>query len=305
MQQHNYAPRAAARSLARSRTNVIGLLIPRSAAFIFADPFFPTVIQGISEVCNNGGYFVMLSMLTSDTEQGFYDGILRSRRFDGLILVSSDIDDPILPLLLHDHMPLVLIGHHPYLQTFSWVDVENRDGARKAVEHLIGLGHRRIAMVTGSLQMAAGIERRDGYKQALLEAGIAIAPELLSIGNFSQEGGYQAMLQLLSLPQQPSAVFAASDTMAIGALRAIYEAGLSVPDDIALVGFDDLPNSAFANPPLTTIRQPIVEMGAAAVNLLIDQFERPDPAARQVSLPTDLVIRSSCGAAAKPVQKGG
>jgi LacI family transcriptional regulator len=305
MQQHHYAPRAAARSLASSRTNVIGLLIPRSAAFIFADPFFPIVIQGISEACSSRGYFLMLAMLTAETEQGFYDRILRGRHFDGLIVASSDIDDPILPLLMRDHAPLVLVGSHPYLQNLAWVDVDNREGAHKAVTHLIELGHRRIATIAGPSQMAAGIERRNGYKQALLEAGIPITPELMVTGDFSQEGGYLAMQHVLALPQRPGAIFVASDTMAIGALRAIHEAGVAVPEEIAIVGFDDLPSSVFANPPLTTIHQPIAELGVAAVKLLIDQFERPEAVTHHVSLPTQLIIRSSCGATAGPKGKGG
>lgn len=294
--EQNYAPHAAARSLASSRTNIIGLLIPRSAATIFSDPFFSAVIQGVSEACNSHGYFLMLSMVTSEMEQGFYNRILRSRHFDGIIMLSSDVDDPILPLLIQDHTPLVMIGSHPYFQKLSWVDVDNREGARLAVAHLIGLGHRRIGTITGPLQMTAGLDRRDGYKLALVEAGIAVSPDLIIEGDFSQEGGYQAMLRLLALPQRPTAVFVASDAMAIGALRAAREAGLSVPDDIALVGFDDLPSGSFADPPLTTVHQPVLEMGAAAVGLLLDRLKLTDQPPLQVRQPASLVVRSSCGA---------
>lgn len=300
IREYNYAPHAAARSLASSRTNVIGLLIPRSAAVIFADPFFPHVIQGITEACNSMGYFLMLAMVTADFEQGFYSRILRSRHFDGIIMLSSDVDDPILPLLIKDRMPLVLIGHHPYFQNLISVDVENREGARMAVAHLIGLGHTRIASITGPLQMTAGLDRRDGYKQALLEAGIPIVPELIVESDFTQEGGYQAMQRLLGLAPRPGAVFVASDPMAIGALRAIHEAGLEIPEDIALVGFDDLPSAAFSNPPLTTVRQPIAEMGLTAGRLLLDRLDRQDFTPAQVRLPTSLVVRGSCGAALRP-----
>src|SRR5919108_5122458 len=128
--EHNYTPHAAARSLASSRTNVIGLLIPRTAAAIFSDPFFPYVIQGITEACNSQGYFLMLAMVSAEMEQGFYNRILRSRHFDGVIMLSGDVDDPILPLLISDGTPLALIGHHPYFQNLISVDVENRSGAR-------------------------------------------------------------------------------------------------------------------------------------------------------------------------------
>jgi LacI family transcriptional regulator len=153
--------------------------------------------------------------------------------------------------------------------------------------------------------MDAAIARRDGYKQALLEAGIAISPELLVDGYYSDEGGYQAMHRLLNLPQRPTAVFAASDMMAIGALRAIHDAGLIVPDDVALVGFDDLPIALYANPPLTTVHQPITELCAAAVKSLIDQIKNQRSAA-PLRLPTSLVIRGSCGASLpRAGQKGG
>ncbi|HEX6290782.1 MAG TPA: LacI family DNA-binding transcriptional regulator [Herpetosiphonaceae bacterium] len=295
--ENDYAPQAAARSLASRRTNVIGLVIPRSAAVIFSDPFFPHVIQGITEACTSRGYFLMLSMVTADLEQGFYNRILRSRHFDGVLMLSSDVDDPILPLLMKDRTPLVLVGRHPYFTNLSWVDVENREGAREAVMHLIGLGHNHIATINGPLHMAAGIDRRDGYKQALLEAGLPINPEIMVEGDFTQQGGYLAMTRLLNLPQRPTAVFVASDTMAFGALRAIHEAGLSVPGDIALVSFDDLPSALFATPPLTTMHQPIYEMGFAAAELLIGRLERQDGLPPQRRIPTTLVIRQSCGAA--------
>lgn len=300
--EYGYAPQAAARSLVRQRTSVLGLLIPRSAAFIFSDPFFYAIIQGINDTCTQHSYFLMLSIVTAETEQEFYQRIVRSRHFDGVIMLSSDIDDPILPLLLRDQTPLVLVGRHPYFQDMSWVDVENREAARGAVSHLIDLGHRAIATITGPLEMAVAIDRRDGYKVALLEHRLPIVGELMVESDFTQQGGYAAMRRLLALPQRPTAVFVASDTMAIGALRAIHEAGLSVPDDLALVGFDDLPATAFVNPPLTTVCQPIQEMGAAATKLLIDQLEGRSHGPVQRRLAARLIVRESCGAlAAQPL----
>jgi LacI family transcriptional regulator len=211
-------------------------------------------------------------------------------------MLSSDIDDPLLPLLLRDQMPLVLIGRHPYFQDLSWVDVENREGARMAVTHLIRLGHRCIATIAGPLQMAAAIDRRDGYKVALLEHRIPIEHDLIIESDFTQQGGYSAMRRLLARPHRPSAVFVASDTMAIGALRALHDAGLSVPHDMALVGFDDLPATAFANPPLTTVRQHIHAMGTLATQVMINALEHPEHRPIQQYLPTSLVIRQSCGA---------
>jgi LacI family transcriptional regulator len=305
IREQNYAPQAAARSLASARTDTIGVLIPRSAPFSLADPFIASMIQALFEASAQQEYFAVLAMLTADMEPGFYDRILRGRHFDGVIMFSSDIDDPILPLLIKDGGPLVLIGRHPYFVNVTSVDVENREGARDAVTHLIGLGHRRIALINGQLQMEAAQARRDGYKQALLEAGIAIDAELMVEGFYSDAVAYQATLQLLDLLQPPTAIFASSDTMAIGALRAIRHRGLRVPNDIALIGYDDLPLATYATPPLTSVRQPISEMAAHAVRVLIEQIRGQGPVT-SVRLPARLVVRESCGGgAAQPSAKGG
>jgi LacI family transcriptional regulator len=305
IREQNYAPQAAARSLAGSRTDTIGLLIPRSAAVSLADPFIASMIQSLFEASAQQGYFVTVTMLTADMEPAFYDRILRSRHFDGVIMFSSDIDDPILPLLIKDGGPMVLIGRHPYFLNVTSVDVENREASRDAVAHLIGLGHHRIGVINGQLQMEAAQARRDGYKQALLEAGVAIDAQLMVEGYFSEAAAFQAMLMLLDLPQPPTAVFAASDSMAIGALHAIRRRGLRVPDEVALVGFDDLPLAAYATPPLTSVHQPIGEMGTHAVRLLVEQVKGQGPAT-SVRLPARLVVRESCGGgAAIPSPKGG
>ncbi len=223
-----------------------------------------------------------------------------------MIMLSSDIDDPILPLLIKDGIPLVLVGRHPYFVNVASVDVENREGVRDAVAHLIGLGHRRIGLINGELQMEAAQARRDGYKQALLEAGIGIDADLMVEGFYSETAAFQAMLKLLDLALPPTAVFAASDPMAIGALHAIRDRGLHVPDDIALIGFDDLPLAVLATPPLTSVHQPVGEMGAQAVRLLIEQIRGQGPTTL-VRIPARLVVRESSGggAAASSSAKGG
>jgi LacI family transcriptional regulator len=293
---HHYTPRAAARSLASRHTNALGLLIPRSAASVFTDAFFPQVIQGISEICNNRGYILMLSTVTPEMEPDFYERVLRGHHVDGLLVMSSDIDDPILPLLIHDPTPLVLVGRHPYLRDLTSVDVENHEGALGAVRHLIQLGHRRIGTITGPLHQAVGMDRRDGYKQALVEAALTIRADLIAEGDFTQEGGRLAMRTLLELPEPPTAVFVASDTMASGALLASRELGVRVPQDVALVGFDDLPLASLVVPPLTTVRQPLYELGAAAAELLLKRLDRPEAPPEHLLLPTRLVVRQSCGA---------
>jgi DNA-binding LacI/PurR family transcriptional regulator len=295
IQEHHYTPRAAARSLASSRTNAVGLLIPGSAAFVFSDAFFPQVIQGISEACNNHGYILMLSTVTPEMEHDFYERVLRGHHVDGVIVMNANIDDPVLPLLIHDPTPLVLVGRHPYLRDLNSVDVENHEGALQAVRHVIGLGHIRIATITGPQHSSAAMDRRNGYKEALVEASLAIRPELIIEGDFTQEGGRQAMQTLLELAEPPTAVFVASDTMASGALQAARELGVRVPEDLALVSFDDLPFAPLLVPSLTTVHQPLYELGAAAADLLLKRLDRPEAPPERVWLPTQLVIRQSSG----------
>jgi LacI family transcriptional regulator len=206
-------------------------------------------------------------------------------------------------LLIKDARPLVLIGRHPYFDNVAWVDVENREGAHDAVSHLISLGHRRIGLINGQLQMEAALARRDGYKQALLEHGILIDPELMVEGFYSQSAAYQATQTLLDLPQPPTAIFAASDTMAVGALNAARDRGLRIPDEVAVVGYDDLAFASHSTPPLTTVRQPVEEMSEQAVRLLIDQI-RGDSSPRSVRLTASLIIRESSAGLAATSQNG-
>jgi LacI family transcriptional regulator len=292
IREQHYTPKAAARSLASARTDTIGLLVPRSAACSLADPFIASMIQTLFSEATRQGFFAMLTMLTADVEPDFYDRILRARHFDGLIMFSSDIDDPILPRLIRDGGPLVLIGSHPYFLDVATVDAENRVGAHDAVAHLIELGHRRVGLINGQLEMEAAQARRDGYKQALLEAGLRLEPELMQNGLYSETAAYHAAQALLDLSPPPTAIFAASDHMAIGALHAVRNRGLHVPSDVAIIGFDDLPIAALSDPPLTSVHQPVDDMGAHAVRLLIEQIKGAGRPA-SVRVPTRLVVRES------------
>lgn len=305
IEAHGYAPRAAARSLASRRTRVVSLVIPRSAASVFSGYFFPPVIQGVAETCAARDYLMTLSIVTGEAEQRAYHGMLRGRHCDGVIVVSSDADDPLLPQLVRDEVPLVLIGRHPAIADVAWVDAENQLGAKQATQHLIGLGHRRIATITGPLNTAAALDRRDGYLAALREARLPVAPELIAEGDFSQESGEWAMASLLDLTDRPTAAFIAADSMALGALRTLREAGRQVPDDFALVGFDDQPLAALSSPALTTVRQPIRQLGITGAELLINRLEGAAEPAQHVSLPVDLIVRESCGAGPRNELKGG
>jgi LacI family transcriptional regulator, galactose operon repressor len=300
MREQHFTPHAAARSLAGSRTGTIGLVISRQASESLADvlnPFISSLIEVVCETTTQQDFGAMVVLLTTGREARFYDRMLRGHHFDGMIMLSTDVDDPILPVLIKDGGPLVLIGRHPYFQDVTYVDFENREWAREAVAHLVGLGHRRIAVVNGTLQTESGQARRDGYKQALLEAGIPISAELIVDGFYLDWAGYEATLRLLDLADPPTAIFAANDAMASGALRAIAQRRLRVPQDIAVVGFDDVPQAGRASPPLTTVHQPVEAIGAAAVKLVLERMNHPGQVA-QVRVPGHLVVRDSSGATA-------
>lgn len=293
IQELNYHPNAAARGLAAGRTRILGLVIPMGVAAVFSDPYHPVVIQGVASACNTHGYSVMLWLAEPEYERRTISQILHNGLIDGVILASTLIEDPLLESLFESHLPFVLVGRHPTNSRVNYVDVDNRNGAREMVTHLLQLGRRCIAAITGPRTMIAGIDRADGYKAALQERGILPDPNLMEAGDFTEDSGYAAMQRLL--PRKPDAVFAASDMMALGAIRAIREAGLRVPEDIAVAGFDDVPLAARSDPPLTTIRQPIHRTGVVAAETVIDLIENPSPQPHRIVLPTELVLRASTG----------
>jgi LacI family transcriptional regulator len=294
--EQGYTPRAAARNLARRQTKLIGILIRENASFVFSTPFFSSQIDGITNVCVERGYFPLLSMLTVGMNPGVIEDVMRSRHFDGIILHGDDANNELLELLFKMRIPVVQFGHLPYFPGLSWVGVADKEGAYLATRHLISLGHSRIGMIVGPAHLAVSRDRQAGYEQALREAGLAVLPELIGQGDHMQEGGYTGMTRLLSLSVRPTAVFASNDPTAFGAMQAIDNAGLTVPGDVAVVGFDDLPASATTRPPLTTVHQPIAELGAAAAKIVIDLVERKYTEPVQLCLPTHLVVRRSCGA---------
>ncbi len=294
IQASGYQPHAAARSLVTNRTRIIGLLIPEAVATLFSDPFFLLLIQGITGACNDHQYHLMLSVFSGKTdEEDPYRRVVGSGYLDGVIVASTTLDDPLIPRLLQDRIPFVSVGRYPDEQV-SYVDVDNVGGARRAVEHLLRSGHQRIATISGPQRMIAGRDRLKGYQEALESHGVSLDDSLVMEGDFTEEGGRTAMQSLL--PHNPDAVFVASDTMALGALKALHAAGVGVPEEIALVGFDDMPYAATAAPPLTTLRQPIQRIGYLALEALLDVLEDDLNRVRRVVVPTELVVRASCGA---------
>jgi LacI family transcriptional regulator len=294
VQKHNFQPNLAARGLAAGHARVLGLVIPRGVSTIFADPYFPQLIQGVTTTCNQNEYSTMLWLADAEYERRMARQILYSGLVDGVIIASMLTDDALINMMQERTLPFVLVGRHPSIDHVNYVDVDNRAAARDAVLHLLRLGYQRIATITGPLDLVSSSDRYQGYLEALREKDIPIQPALMVESDYSDDGGYFAMQRLLEL--KPQAVFAQSDAMAVGALRAISEAGLRVPQDIAVVGFDDMPFAAHATPPLTTVRQPIQRAGMAAAEMLIGLIQNPVDQPQQLILPTELIIRSSCGA---------
>lgn len=295
IQHLNYQPNQAARSLAGGITHVLGLVIPTGVASVFSDPYFPTLIRGISTTCQEHEYSVMLWLAEPEYERRTVMQMLQNGFIDGVIVSSMPVDEKMIEALISSRLPFILVGRHPQHPEISYVDVENQSGARQAVEHLLACGRRRIAHLSGPLNTIVGIDRQKGYLEALKAHGIPKDPRLLLEGNFSEEDGYLLTRRLL--PHQPDAIFAASDAMAMGAIRLLHEEGLSVPEQVAVIGFDDMPFAARSQPPLTTVRQPILQTGALAAESLIARIEDPDQAGQQqITLPTELIVRDSCGA---------
>jgi len=291
--EYNYHPNRAAQSLATHRTNAIGLIVPNSFPLLFNDTFFPRLIQGIAEVCNANDYTVTVTLTTEPERQMVqFRHVLSSGAIDGVVVANAGIDDPLLPLLRDSGLPFVLVGRNPVQPDLCYVDVDNVSGARVMTRYLIGLNHRAIGIVTGPLGRSAGRDRLEGYRLALEAAGIPFDDALVAEGDFTEQGGYQAARQLIAA--QPTAIFACSDMMALGVLRALAGEGLRVPDDVSVAGFDDFLAATAANPALTTIAQPVVELGAAAAALLVDLINaKGAPQTHDRTLPVQLVIRQS------------
>jgi LacI family transcriptional regulator len=294
IQMTGFRPNLAARTLASQRSWMIGLVLPRSVSSFFADPYFPRLTQGIAQACNQHNYTLGLFLVsTPEDEEKIYPRVSRRGFLDGVLVQSGQIGDHLIDRLVDSNLPLVVAGRPFNTNDVSYIDVDNVQAAYMAVSHLVGLGYRRIAMITGFPNSTVSLDRKEGYLKALLDHGLPIDKSLITEGDFTEASGYQGMEQLL--PARPEAVFAASDQMAMGAMRFVREIGLHVPDDIAFVGFDDLPIAALADPALTTVHQPIFEFGVKAVEMLIDVISNGTQPARRVIMDTHLIIRTSCG----------
>ena len=290
-----YHPNVAARTLASQRSWMVGLVLPRSVSSFFADPYFPRLTQGIAQACNQLNYTLGLFLISNkEDEDKIFPRVSRNGFLDGVLVQSGQFGDQLIDRLVSSKIPVVIVGRPFHAEGVSYIDVDNVKAAYTATNHFIQLGYQRIATITGTVDSTVCIDRLEGYKKALFDVGRAVDPSLIANGDFTEESGYAAMQKLL--PARPEAVFVASDQMAIGAMRAAREAGHNIPADIAFIGFDDLPIATMPDPPLTTIRQPIIQFGMKAFSMLIDLIENGTKPAQSVIMDTELIIRGSCGA---------
>jgi LacI family transcriptional regulator len=292
----DYYPNAAARRLVSGRTRTIALVWHRGPDETYRDAFLPGLLQGITRAARHYGYYVIFRPIEPGEVDDRYVELARGRHSDGLILSGPRSDDTDLLDLHREGFPLVLHGQLPGTDIPS-VDVDNVRGATAAVDHLLTLGHRRIGMVTNApLTYVSSRQRLKGYRQALERAELPIDEALVQCGNFDEESGYAAVQALLAVKPAPTALFVASDMVAMGALRALHDRGERVPDDMAVVGFDDITAARFIIPALTTFHVPTFGLGWSAADLLVRIIEGDRPKDIQVRLDTELMIRESCRA---------
>jgi DNA-binding LacI/PurR family transcriptional regulator len=303
-----YVPNRAARSLVTRRTDSVALVVSESEGRVFGEPFFAGIVRGISSGLLDTSLQLWLAMAQSPAEWERVESHLTNQHVDGVLLLSLHDSDPLPSLLRERALPFVLGGRparmlappaapgngevDPDAQVW-FVDPDNVGGGRQAVSHLLASGRRRIATIAGPQDMGVGLARLTGYRDACARAGMAADETLIAYGDFSEPSGVAAMRQLLAAQPDLDAVFVASDLMAAGALRALREAGKRVPQDVAVVGFEDSAMARQTEPPLTTVYQPVEEMGREMVRLLVSRIRGEQPARPYVLLETHLVVRQS------------
>ncbi|MFJ5109775.1 LacI family DNA-binding transcriptional regulator [Streptomyces sp. NPDC088551] len=303
-----YVPNRAARALAANRADAIALVVPEPEARFFAEPYFSDIVSGVGEALAETGMQLLLTFAGGARERRRLAQYLAAHRADGVLLVSVRADDPLPDLLAGTGIPTVVSGRRSAAEPLPSVDSDNAGGARTAVTHLLSRGRRTIATITGRLEVYGAACRLDGYRRALAEAGQAPDESLIAVADFTEEGGRRAMRELLARRPALDAVFAASDVMAAGARQTLRAAGRRIPEDVALVGFDDSAIARHMDPPLTSVRQPIEEMGRAMARVVLSEIARRTPGAaveagpgepgpgggpQQLVLPTELVVRDS------------
>ena len=287
MAKLGYVANLRARGLAGGKTNVIGLLVDDLESSYIAQ-----IAQGVDRAVSGHGYDVLLSTMHLRQSRTLYVEQLFNGIVDGLIVLLASGFEPYLPQVARRGFPVVLIDHAP-TEAAPVVKTANHAGTTIAIEHLVELGHRRIGFVTGFLDVSSAKERLDAYQSTLFQLDIPYDPDLIEDGDFLPESGAKAGAALLDLEDPPTAILCSSDMEAFGVLQVARERGISVPSDLSVVGFDDIPEAGYVTPPLTTVRQPMLDMGRVSAELLMDAISGSGVPMSTVELPTELIIRES------------
>lgn len=299
-QELGYVPSAAARTLASGQARTVGMVICE-ARHLLTDAFLPQAVYGLTQVAKERGYRVLVEPLENVATPDAYRSLVQAKQIDGVLVLNPRADDRQLPLLIAEGFPVVTIGQPPGGHG-AHLDIDNVAAAELATAHLIDRGHRRIAHIGyGSPRFTTVAERLSGYRAALENAGCPPDDALIAFADYSAASGDRAVRQLLERGggrPQFSALFCGNDTVAIGAMHALHEAGLRVPEDVAVVGFDDIPMAAHSAPPLTTVRSPLLEMAERAAHLLVNLVEGEEPDGASEVLASELIVRASSGTAA-------
>ncbi|MZD09884.1 substrate-binding domain-containing protein [Streptomyces sp. SID5785] len=297
-----YVPNTAARALAANRTDSIAVVVPEAESRFFSEPYFSGMVGGVGVALAETNLQLLLTFARGEREQDRLAAYLAAHRVDGVLLVSVHADDPLADRLLQMDIPTVISGPRSADEPLPSVDTDNYAGARSAVGHLAARGRRRIAIITGPLDVYGAQRRLTGYTDELAGAGLAHEEDLIAYGDFTEEGGRRCMTEILARRPDLDAVFACSDLMASGARQVLREAGRRIPDDVALVGFDDSVIARHMEPGLTSVRQPTRDMGRAMTELLLDEIALRAEGGRasvrggdvrHLVLPTELVVRTS------------
>jgi DNA-binding LacI/PurR family transcriptional regulator len=291
-----YVPHSLGRGLRTRRMGSIALVIPHSGGHVVSHPYFLELLAGVAEVCTELDWMLQVSISRRELDEDTpYLRVIRSRAVDGVIVASAALEDRNVLQLWASGFPSVFIGRYPYDHRIDAIGVDDAGGAREATDHLIEVhGARRIAYLAGPANTISAVDRMEGYRTSLARHGIVYREDLVIHGDYDQASGERACRDLLSRDGF-DAIMTGNDEMAIGALRVLRGAGIRVPEDVPLVGFDDLSAASIVTPPLTTVHQPVRELGAAAATRLISLIETPEQPASQVLLPVSLVVRRSCG----------
>jgi LacI family transcriptional regulator len=291
-----YVVNQQARSLAGGRSYVIGLLVHG-----LGNSYMGAIVRGIDEALDAAQYDLMLyTTHRRKTKESAYVAAITRGLTDGLLLVLPRNPAAYLASLRRQQFPYILIDHQGLGDYHHSVGATNLQGAYAATRHLIELGHRRIGFITGALELGCAVDRLAGYRAALTEFGIPVDPALIQEGDFFQPKGFAGANALLDLPERPTAIFASNDEMAFGVMEAARVHGLRLPEDLSVIGFDDIPWAANVYPPLTTVRQPLAQMGRVAAETLLKLINDPQFVVERIVLPTELVIRQSCRSRAAP-----